>query len=120
MRLSHSDTSPVLATQYTSTAPNFGTNSQTHGFQYGPQLYKIHKLRCLYNRSCGGSLLQKLNPHSSTASAQQLAAIIHSENILFRFRSWLLLTQTNYWTHPNDISLSNIAEQGLLTDGTQM
>jgi len=96
MRLSQSDTSPVLATQYTSTAPHFGTNSQPHGFQYGPQLYKIHKLCCLYNRSRGGSLLQQLSPHSSTASAQQLVAIIHSENILFRFRSWLLLKQTNY------------------------
>jgi hypothetical protein len=116
MRLSQSDTSSVLAIQYTSTA----SYSQPHGFQYRPQLYKIHKLCCLYNRSCGGSLLQKLNPDSSTASAQQLAAIIHSENILFRSHSWLLLTQTNYWTQPNGISLSNTAEQGLLTEGTQM
>jgi len=109
MRLSQSDTSLVLATHYTSNAPYFRTNSQPHGFQYRPQLYKIHKLCCLYNRSSGGSLLQKLNPHSSTASAKQLAATIRSENILFRSRSWLLLKQTNYWTHPNGISLSNTA-----------
>jgi hypothetical protein len=58
MRLSQPDTSPVLAAQYKSTAPSFGTNSQPHGFQYRPQLYKIHKLCCLYNRSCGGSIAE--------------------------------------------------------------
>jgi len=72
MRLSQSDTSLVLATHYTSNAPYFRTNSQPHGFQYRPQLYKIHKLYCLYNRSSGGSLLQKLNPDSSKQALSNL------------------------------------------------